>query len=117
MNINKTADVTVVANNTLVNFTIAVSNVDLGNATGVIVVDELPVGLTFDDAGVVKDQKVSVEYLGQYDNVARWNISRLNSGEVVELWISARVNVNQVQNLTNNVTVTSKENDTEVENC
>ena len=79
LNINKTVDVSPVANNTLVNFTVTVSNVDLGNATDVVVVDELPVGLSFVDAGVVSDPNKVVTYLGQYGNGAKWNISKLNS--------------------------------------
>ena len=114
LNITKKVDVSPVANNTVVNFTIVVGNDDLGNATDVIVIDQLPEGLTFVDAGVRKNQKVQVTYLGQYNNGAKWNISKLNSKEVVELWIAARTNVTSAKTLTNYATVTSKENDTEV---
>ena len=116
LNINKTVDVSPVANNTVVNFTICVSNVDLGNATNLTVVDELPAGLTFVDAGIVDDPKAVVVYLGQFNNGAKWNISGLNSTDVVSLWITARTNVVDAMNLTNKVNVSSWENDTEVKN-
>ena len=116
LNITKTVNKSPVANNTVVNFTIIVGNDDLGNATELVVIDELPVGLKFVDAGVIKDTNNVVTYLGQYNNGAKWNISRLNSKETVELWITARTDVTVAQTLTNKVNVTSKENDTEVKN-
>ena len=116
LNINKTVDVSPVANNTVVNFTICVSNVGLGNATNLTVVDSLPAGLTFVDGGIVDDPKGVVVYLGQFGNGAKWNISGLNSTDVVSLWITARTNVVDVMNLTNKVNVTCAENDTEVKN-
>ena len=106
MNVNKTVDVSPVVNNTVVNFTICVSNVGLGNATNIVVVDELPAGLVFVDGGIVDDSKGVVVYLGQFGNGGKWNISGLNSTDVVSLWISAHVNVVDAMNLTNKVNVT-----------
>ena len=116
LNVNKTVDVSPVVNNTVVNFTICVSNVGLGNATDLTVVDRLPVGLVFVDGGIVDDPKGVVVYLGQFGNGGKWIISGLNSTDVVCLWITARTNVVDVRNLTNKVNVTCAENDTEVKN-
>uniref|UniRef100_UPI0025FF6E42 hypothetical protein n=1 Tax=uncultured Methanobrevibacter sp. TaxID=253161 RepID=UPI0025FF6E42 len=82
----------------------------------VVVVDELPAGLVFVDGGIVDDSKGVVVYLGQFGNGGKWNISGLNSTDVVCLWVSARVNVTGAITLTNKVNVTSRENDTEVKN-
>ena len=73
LTVNKTANVTVVGNNTLVRFTIVVNNTGIVNATGVVVRDVLPDGFVFvsASAGNVTDgQKVS------------WTIDKLNIGDV-----------------------------------
>ena len=99
----KTADVTVVGNNTLVNFTIVVKNTGRVNATDVVITDLLPDGFVFVNAteGYVIDvQKIS------------WNISNLSAGDVKVYTIVVRTNA--VGNLTNVVYVTSVENETVV---
>lgn len=55
-------------------------------------------------------------YLGQFGNGAKWNISRLNTTDVFEFWITAPTNIVGEMNLTNKVNVASWENDTEVKN-
>ena len=99
----KTANVTVVGNNTLVNFTIVVNNTGM-NATNVTVADMLPSGFVFVSASsgnVTAGQKVS------------WIIDRLNVGDVREFWIVARSNA--TGNWTNVVEVNSTENVTVVD--
>ena len=62
----KTANVTVVGNNTLVNFTIVVNNTGVMNATNVTVADMLPSGFVFVSASsgnVTAGQKVSFSQL------------------------------------------------------
>ena len=116
LNVNKTVDVSPVVNNTVVNFTICVSNVGLGNATDLTVVDSLPAGLTVEDLGVISSPVgVDVTFV-RFGNGGKWNISGLNSTDVVSLWITARTNVVDAMNLTNKVNVTCAENDTEVKN-
>ncbi|MBQ9025486.1 MAG: right-handed parallel beta-helix repeat-containing protein, partial [Methanobrevibacter sp.] len=115
LNVNKTANVTVVGNNSLVNFTIKVNSTSLVNATDVTVVDCLPAGLDFVDAGFVPVNGIEISWDEVSDSV-QWNISRLDNKTVVELWITARVNTTEMGNLTNNVSVTSKENKTPVTN-
>ena len=100
----KTANVTVVGNNTLVNFTIVVNNTGVMNATNVTVADMLPSGFVFVSASsgnVTAGQKVS------------WIIDRLNVGDVREFWIVARSNA--TGNWTNVVEVNSTENVTVVD--
>ena len=100
----KTANVTVVGNNTLVNFTIVVNNTGIVNATNVTVADMLPSGFVFVSASsgnVTAGQKVS------------WIIDRLNVGDVREFWIVARSNA--TGNWTNVVEVNSTENVTVVD--
>ncbi|WP_405279127.1 hypothetical protein [Methanobrevibacter sp.] len=100
----KTANVTVVGNNTLVNFTIVVNNTGIVNATNVTVADMLPSGFVFVSASsgnVTAGQKVS------------WIIDRLNIGDVREFWIVARSNA--TGNWTNVVEVNSTENVTVVD--
>ena len=110
LNVNKTVDVSPVVNNTVVNFTICVSNVGLGNATDLVVVDSLPAGLTVEDLGVISSPVgVDVTFV-RFGNGGKWNISGLNSTDVVSLWITARTNVVDAMNLTNKVNVTCAEN-------
>ena len=102
LNVNKTVDVSPVVNNTVVNF--------------LIVVDSLPAGLTVEDLGVISSPVgVDVTFV-RFGNGGKWNISGLNSTDVVSLWITARTNVVDAMNLTNKVNVTCAENDTEVKN-
>ena len=101
LTVNKTANVTVIGNNTLVNFTIVVINTASVNATGVNISDELPDGFVFVDAtsGFKLDgQRVY------------WDPITINSGANVTYWITARSNATGKWN--NTVKVTSKENNT-----
>ncbi|WP_296884025.1 hypothetical protein [uncultured Methanobrevibacter sp.] len=85
---------------------ITVSNVDLGNATNIVVIDELPIGLDVNDIGVISKPGYALVNGEKLVNGAKWNISKLNSNDVVELWITALVNVNKAGTLTNIVNVT-----------
>ena len=120
LNINKTANVTVVANNTIVGYTIEVSNAGSVDANDVVVIDELPDALDFVDAGFKSVDGVTIAYstitLSNGHQAVRWNISRLDNETVAELYLTVRVNATQIGNLTNKVTATSKENRTPVNN-
>ena len=97
------ANVTLVGNNTLVNFTIVVNNTGIANATNVNVTDVLPDGFVFvsASAGNITDgQKVT------------WIINRLNGGKSAEFWIVARSVA--TGNWTNVVDVYCNENKTVV---
>ena len=104
LTVNKTANVTLVANNTLVKFTIVVNNTGIANATQINVTDILPDGFEFVrvSAGNVTDgQKVT------------WIIDKLNGGKSTELWVIARSKAVGI-NWTNVVNVCCKENKTVV---
>ena len=104
LTVNKTANVTLVANNTLVKFTIVVNNTGIANATQINVTDILPDGFEFVrvSAGNVTDgQKVT------------WIIDKLNGGKSTELWVIARSKAVGI-NWTNVVDVYCKENKTVV---
>ena len=111
LNVTKTANVTVVANNTLVNYTIVVDNIGEGNATLVNVNDVLPVGLVYSDWGIIEANGASVTNTTLANGV-EWIISNIAAGKSVSLWIAVRTTV--VGNFTNNVTVYSNENKTKV---
>ena len=117
LNINKTANVTVVGNNTLVNFTIVVNSTSLVNATDVIVVDDLPEGLDLIYVGYKPVSGVDIKYSNITAGgkvTVQWNISKLDNKTYVELYVVVRVNTEKMGNLTNNVTVNSNENRTNV---
>ena len=103
LTVNKTANVTLVGNNTLVNFTITVNNTGIANATNINVTDVLPDGFVFVDA--------STGFTNKTQTVS-WTIDKLNGGNVTKLWILARSTA--VGNWSNVVNVTCKENKTVV---
>lgn len=111
LNVVVTADVDVISNNTLVNFTITVRNDGSGNATDVILTDSLPVELIYSNWGIIKGNgaTITAKTLG---NGVELNISNITAGNSVSIWIEALSN--GVGKLTNNVTVYCKENDTKV---
>ena len=109
MTVNKTVDVNLTGNNTEVTFTIVVNNTSKVNATVVKVVDELPEGLTYVDSTRSYE---GVDFSISDDNrTLTWVISEMGD-DSVELFVTVRTAL--VGNLTNNVTVTSKENKTNV---
>jgi uncharacterized repeat protein (TIGR01451 family) len=98
LTVDKKADLSVVGNNSLVNFTIIVKNTGGLDATGLVVKDVLPEGFTF------------VNTAGNYSvdaNVVSWNVSKVSSNGSVELWIVARTS--EVGNKTNKVTASCRE--------
>ncbi|WP_295113878.1 CARDB domain-containing protein [uncultured Methanobrevibacter sp.] len=103
LTVNKTANVTLVGNNTLVNFTITVNNTGIANATNINVTDVLPKGFVFVSA--------SAGYTNKTQTVS-WIIDKLNGGNVTKLWIVAKSTA--VGNWSNVVNVTCKENKTVV---
>ena len=116
LTVNKTANVTAVGNNSLVNYTIVVNNSAIVNATDVVVIDEIPNGLVFDDAGYVSVDNAIIKWEKiKLDNgqAVQWNISKLVNNSAVNLWITVRTN-DTYGNLTNNVSVTSRQNRTPV---
>ena len=74
----KTANVTVVGNNTLVNFTIVVNNTGIVNATDVSVRDVLPGGFVFVNA------TAGYARSGQ---LVSWTVDKLDVNGVVRFWI------------------------------
>ena len=136
LSVVKSANVTEVAYNSLVQFTINVTNYGFSNATGVEVSDCLPRGLTFIEAGVInstgqyevfdspdllilidgEDHATFNEFSSsgviEYD-IAQWSITRIASGNSVILLITARANGLAMGNLTNEVSVSYNENKTD----
>ncbi|WP_458456142.1 hypothetical protein [Methanobrevibacter sp.] len=125
----KTANVTTVANNTLVNFTITITNYGPSTATNVEVSDLLPQGLTYVEAGAVN---VDGEYavfdsvnllvpigneqfvtFSEDNNIIHWRINKMTKGTSVVLLITAKTNGLVMGNLTNEVTVNYSENETD----
>lgn len=111
LNVVKTANVDVAYNNTLVNFTITLQNVGLGNATEVTLVDLLPDTLIYSNWGIINNNG-AVIVNRSLNNGVEFNISNITSGSFVSIWIEALTN--GVGDLTNNVTAYCKENDTEI---
>ena len=107
LKINKTANVTVVGNNTLVNYTIKVNNTSIVNATNVKICDVLPEGLTFVNATEGYSWDASTR-------VVSWNLTKLDAGNISEYYVIVRTNSTGVK--TNRVNVTCDENKTEVSN-
>ena len=105
MTVIKTADLTVVGNNTLVNFTIVVNNPARVNATDVILTDLLPEGFVFVNA---------TEGYEQDGQKVVWYVGTLTSGETRTYWIQARSNA--TGNWTNSVNITCEENSTVISN-
>ncbi|MDO5859145.1 right-handed parallel beta-helix repeat-containing protein [Methanobrevibacter sp.] len=113
LTVNKTVNVTVVGNNTLVNFTIVVNNTSIVNATDVVINDYLPAGLVLDSigsnvTGLVGDNST----LPNGKTLISWNIAEMVNGSAIKLWVVARTAA--IGNLTNEVNVTSKENSTKI---
>ena len=106
MNVNKTANVTVVGNNSLVKFTIIVNNTSIVNATNLTISDKLPEGLTFAD-NATKGYSWDAS-----TRVISWNLTKLDAGNIEEYYVVVRTNGTGLQ--TNTVNVTCAENKTEV---
>ncbi|MBR1610359.1 MAG: DUF11 domain-containing protein, partial [Methanobrevibacter sp.] len=104
LTVNKAANVTVVGNNTLVNFTIVVNNTGEFNATGITISDLLPIGFTFDSASEGAQRNGQTVY---------WDSITLQTGMNKTVWISARSN--DVGLWDNVVTVQCIENNTFIE--
>ena len=111
LNVNITADVDVTYNNTLVNFTITVNNIGSGTATEVILTDSLPDTLIYSNWGIVNGNGAVIT-AKTLSNGVEFNISNITSGNFVSVWVEALTN--GLGDLTNNVTVYCKENDTKV---
>jgi len=98
----KTVDNPSPPDGTDITFTITVTNNGPDNATNVLVLDQLPSGLTF----------VSASNGGTYNSTTgliTWDIGGLNNGDFIILTIVATVNTPGIQ--INNVTVNATEND------
>ena len=108
LTINKTANVTVVGNNSLVNYTIAVKNTADVVAHDLKVCDELPEGLIF-----VDDATSGWSY-DPSTRVISWNLTELDAGDIHEYYVVVRTNDTGL--MTNKVNVTCAENKTEVKN-
>ena len=108
LEINKTANVAVVGNNSLVNYTITVKNTIKHDLTDLVICDELPVGLIF-----VEDATSGWSY-NPSTRVISWNLTRLDAGDIHEYYVVVRTNGTGV--MTNKVNVTCVENRTEVKN-
>ena len=92
--INKTSNITVAGVNSLINFTISVTNPSEVNATNVVVLDNLPDGLEFVNA----TEGYTID-----NDVVNWHLGTLAKGETVYLWILAKSTM--IGNLTNHVEV------------
>ncbi|MGL4669595.1 MAG: DUF7507 domain-containing protein, partial [Methanobacteriaceae archaeon] len=105
--VNKSANTSTVNIGDNVNFTINVTNKGVNNATGVVVTDPLPIGLSY------------VSYVaskGTYDpNTGIWTIGNLNVGETVYLNITAYVNKSSTT-IFNIAEATSNELDSDTSN-
>ncbi|WP_405270663.1 Ig-like domain repeat protein [Methanobrevibacter sp.] len=99
LTINKTANVTRVGNNTLVEFTIIVNNACIVNATDVRIKDGLPSVFDFVNA------TEGYDYLW-----SEWNIDVIPAGKSVALTIVGRAN--EIFNYTNYAYALCNENDT-----
>ena len=109
LNVTKTANVAVVANNTLVNYPIAVSNVGRVNATLVNIVDVLPGNLTY--AGVWGNVTVNGATIREVSDLV-WEVSNITAGNVVSIWFAVTVNTTEAGVITNVVNVNCSENET-----
>ena len=110
LDVNKTADVNVVGNNSLVNYTISVKNNGVCNATDVKIIDQLPENLTYTGKwGIIKS-----EYAIEEISDLAWNVNKITNGSEVSIWFTAVVNTNNAGNITNVVNVTCNENKTEI---
>ena len=103
--VNKTVDLSIVGNNTIVNFTITVNNTSLVNATDILIKDILPSGLTYVNSNGAYSKVNGVE-------IVDWSIDKLDNKTQIKLWISARSNA--IGNWTNKVNATCHENATVV---
>ena len=109
LTVNKTANVTVLGNDSLVKYTILVNNTGMFNATNVTVVDTLPEGLTFEGQDSNVTEGVHFK-LSDDRKTLTWTVEKLT--DAIEFYVTVRTVA--VGNLTNNVTVNSTENKTTV---
>ena len=101
LDINKTADVSDVVNNSLVNYTITVKNTGTFNATNVTIIDFLPQNLTYVDWGIIESNGASINNVSS--NV--WCVSKIATNSFVSIWITAKVNTDTAGTITNTVGV------------
>ena len=78
------------------------------DATDLVICDELPVGLIFEN------DATSGYYWDESTRVISWNLTKLGSGGIAEYYVVVRTNSTGFR--TNKVNVTCAENDTEVKN-
>ncbi|MDL2271269.1 DUF11 domain-containing protein, partial [Methanobrevibacter sp. OttesenSCG-928-I08] len=103
LNITKEVNVSKAKKDDLINYTITVENIGDGNATNVVLTDNFPNGLAFDDY-VEKD-------LWSHDGGNVWTLkaNKLTNGTTVKLTLIFKVIGNVIGNVSNNVTVHSDE--------
>ena len=109
LTVNKTADVTVLGNNSLVKYTILVNNTGIFNATNVTVVDTLQNGLTYVNQTSNVTKGVNFKLSGDRKTLT-WTVDNLT--DAIEFYVTVRTAT--VGNLTNNVAVNCNENKTKV---
>ena len=142
LSVVKVANATEVAYNSLVQFTINVSNQGSCDATDVNVSDCLPEGLTFVETGVINSEgqyevfdsldlailiddnefvtfyefssSDIIEGSGDEGDIVHWRITRISGGNSVVLSITARANGLFMGNITNEVTVCCREIKTDI---
>ena len=111
LEINKSANIDVVGNNSLINYTLTVKNNGVINATEVEIIDSLPENLTYTGKwGIIKNNGATINQISDL----QWIVSEIPNGTDVSIWFTATVNTDKSGIITNVVTVTSKENKTEV---
>ena len=99
----------------LVNFTIIVTNNGLSNATNVTVVDMLPLGMIYKNAGSnITDCPVYNRILDNQTHKVTWVISKIMNGTSVKLWVLVNLTTNGT--FRNVAVVNSTENNTDVSN-
>jgi len=99
----------------LVNFTIIITNNGLSNATNVTVVDLLPLGMIYKNAGSNStDYNVYNRILPNKTNEVKWVISKIMNGTSVKLWLQVNLTTNGT--FRNVAVVNSTENNTNVSN-
>ena len=95
LNITKEANVTVVGNDSLVNFTITVKNEGPVELTDIFVEDPMTDtvfdGLEIDDCGIIDENPDGEKAIASHDDIsARWLIYNLKGNESYRLWATAR---------------------------
>lgn len=99
----------------LVNFTIIVTNNGLSDATDVTVIDMLPLGMVYKDAGCnITGCQVYNSILDNNTNEVKWVISKIMNGTSVKLWVLVNLTTNGT--FRNVAVVNSTENSTDVSN-